>query len=284
MNRKKYFVIVMSAAFSILLFGFSTGSNNVLKDSLVGHWTFDGEGDIVIDNSDFESHGQLNGNPKIASGIVGKGCLELDGQGDFVEIVQNGETPSQLHNLAQGSISMWFKARSIPKGTSISPLFYYGNSTGCENMKDASNEGLVVEIAHGGISTESQGIYFTLFNSSCDYPTVCFDTHSDSHLDDVEGFIKPGEWYHFVAVVGENYNTGYLNGEEVSYRNYNFSSADASQFFSNALSHDRLWIGKGFWDYAKEIYFDGYVDDVRIYNVALNAKEVMKLYKLQNSN
>ena len=94
--------------------------------------------------------------------------------------------------------------------------------------------------------------------------------------------IKENEWYHFVAIVGENHNTGYLNGEEVDFRHYNFSDANASQFFKNAISHDRMWFGKGFWDFAKEIYFDGYIDDVRIYSIQLNAKEVKTLYDMRN--
>lgn len=195
----------------------------------------------------------------------------------------NGKTPSQFHNLHKGSISIWFKARSIPKETSISPLFYYGNLSGCENMKDASNEGLVIEIAHGKIRKESQGVYFSVFNNACELPTFCFDTHSEGHPENLQGLIKEGEWYHFVGVVGENYNTGYLNGEEITYRHYNFSNAEASQFFGNALSHDRMWFGKSFWDYANETYFNGYIDDIRIYDVPLNAEEVTSLYNLRYS-
>ena len=284
MNLKNYSVLITIPLVSILLFAFLSSPKNTLEESLVGHWTFEEEGNLAIERSAFKSHSELKGNPRKANGIVGKGCLELDGEGDYIEISEKGKTPSQYHNLDIGSISIWFKARNIPKGSSISPLFYYGNSNGCKNMKDASNEGLVIEIAHGGIKKESQGVYFTVFNNPCELPSICFDTHSESHLDDKQGLIKKGEWYHFVAVVGENYNTGYLNGEEISYRHYNFSNADASQFFKNALKHERMWIGKGFWDHAKETYFDGYIDDFRIYNVPLSTEEVKELYKMKNSN
>lgn len=101
MKRKEYLFITICITFSILLFGFSPGSINVLDDSLVGHWTFDEGGDIAIDFSGFESNGQLKGSPEITGRIVGRACLELDGQEDFVEILQNGKTPSHLHNLAQ---------------------------------------------------------------------------------------------------------------------------------------------------------------------------------------
>ena len=262
----------------------SSSTPHSTDEALVGHWTFDDEANLAKDHSPFKSNGTLKGSPKQAMGIIGKGCLELNGKDDYVEIIQDGKTPTQFQTLKQGSISIWFKARSIPKVTSISPLFHYGNANGCKNMLDASNEGLVIEVAHGIIRKESQGVYFTVFNNPCELPVLCFDTHSEPHLEDTTGIIEPNEWYHFVAVVGKDFNTGYLNGEEVSYRHYNFNNADASQFFGNAFSHDKLWFGKSFWDFGKEVYLDGFIDDLRIYNIPLNAKEVKDLYAMGTGN
>jgi hypothetical protein len=283
MYRIKYFFKILFFSFTVFLF-ISSSTISIPDEALVGHWTFDDEVNMALDNSRFESNGVLKGSPGRALGVIGNGCLELDGKDDYVEILKSGKTPSHFHNLKQGSISIWFKARSIPKGTSISPLLYYGNAKGCENMLDASNEGLVIEVAHGKIRKESQGVYFTVFNNPCKLPTLCFDTHSEPHLQDTKGIIKQNEWYHFVAVVGKDYNTGYLNGEEINFRHYNFSNADASHFFGSALSHDRMWFGKGFWDYGKETFFDGFIDDIRIYNAPLDAKQVKNLYDMRTGN
>ncbi len=289
MKLMNYLRIIIISTLSVLLFACSPSfkntvkSKNTMEKSLVGHWTFDEEDkSIVTDYSSFKSHGKINGNPERGIGIVGKGCLEFDGEGDYLEILEDGKTPYQLQNLDKGSISIWFKARNIPIESNILPVFYYGNRNGCENMLDASNEGLVIEIAHGGIFKESQGVFFTIFNNSCELPSICFDTHSDHHPEDKQGLIKEGEWYHFVAVVGENFNTGYLNGEEINYRKYNFNNEGAAQFFKDAQKHERMWIGKGFWNFAKETYFDGFMDDLRIYSKALNKEEVQKLYNLKN--
>jgi len=219
---------VISITLAILLsVAFTVPSNNKLDKSLVGHWSFDEqEGNIIIDHSTFKSNGEIKGLPKRVAGIIGNGCLELDGKGDYIEISENGKTPSQLNNLGKGSISIWFNARNIPVGTNILPVFYYGSKKGCANMKDASNEGLIISLAHGEIDHESQGIYFTVFNNPCEYPSICFDSQADNDPDNKQGLILEGEWYHFVAVVGENFNTGYLNGEEIHYRSYNFSDAE----------------------------------------------------------
>ena len=291
MRLMNYLEIVIISIVSILLFTCSSKLKNNLKfentmeESLVGHWAFDEEGkNDVIDHSNFKSHGKLRGNPKRGNGIVGKGCLEFDGKGDYLEILENEQIPSHLQSLDKGSISVWFKARNIPVATNILPVFYYGNKNGCENMLDASNEGLIIEIAHGDILKESQGVFFTIFNNSCELPSICYDSHSERHSKNKQGLIKEEEWYHFVAVVGKNYNTGYLNGEEINYRRYNFNNAYAAQFFKNAQKHERLWIGKGFWNFAKETYFDGFIDDLRIYSKALNKEEVKKLYNLTNED
>ncbi len=283
MNRTKYLFLALCYLVTLSIF-ISAKSLNTLDEALIGHWTFDNNDNLAMDSSPFGSDGILKGSPKQARGVVGNGSLALNGKDEFIEVLEGNKTPIQFHTLKQGSISIWFKARSIPKETSISPLFHYGNAEGCKNMLDASNEGLVIEVAHGKIRKESQGVYFTVFNNPCELPIVCFDTHSEPHLQDTNGIIEENKWYHFVAVVGSDFNTGYLNGNEVNYRHYNFNDKNASQFFGDALSHDRLWFGKGFWDYGKEVYFNGFIDDLRIYDIPLNANEVKDLYNMKTGN
>lgn len=276
-NKCKQILFLVIGSFFLVSFKYHRN----IDDFLVGHWAFEAKENLGLDSSTFSTDGIVRGNPKKAEGIIGDGSLNLDGKGDYLEITKNGEIPKHFQNLEFGSISIWFKARTIPKETSISPLFHYGNSNGCKNLKDASNEGLVIEIAHGKFSEKASGVYFTVYDKSCELPALCFDSHSDAHLEDVKGLIRENEWYHFVAIVGENYNTGFLNGEEIDFRNYNFSNAQASLFFANLISHEKMWIGKAFWDYAQETYFDGLIDDVRIYSVPLNEKEVKLLYSMK---
>ena len=185
MTLKKLSGIFAITLAIVISMAFILPPNNSMDKSLVGHWTFDEkEGNSIIDKSTYKSNGEIKGAPVRADGIVGNGSLELDGKGDYMEILENGKTPTHLKKLKKGSISIWFNARNIPVGSNILPVFYYGSQHGCDNMKDASNEGLVISLAHGEIDTESQGIYFTIFNNPCEYPTICFDSEPNEDEDD----------------------------------------------------------------------------------------------------
>jgi len=192
-------------------------------------------------------------------------ALEFDGVDDYVEVA---DLPP-VSSLGEGSISVWFRADNIPTVRGILPIFYYGSRDSCSNMFDAANRGLIVELGHSPVHYGSKRLYFTIFANGCSYPSFCYDSGDP---------ISQGEWHHFVAVVGESYNTGFLDGVEMNARRYNFGSSAYSQFFEDAVAHEVLWIGKGFWD-AEPVYFDGAIDDVRIYDRALSAQEVSEFYQ-----
>lgn len=247
----------------------SAGSDLILKpadgpsEGLVSHWAFDeGEGDVARDLSVNERDGSIRG--ATWSTGPGGGVLEFDGIDDYVEVA----SLPPVSSLGVGSISVWFRADAIPTGHGIVPIFYYGSRDSCANMFDAANQGLVIELGHSPIHYGSERLYFTIFANGCSFPSFCYDSGDP---------ISKGEWHHFVAVVGENYNTGYLDGVEMQNRRYNFGNGASSQFFEDAARHEVLWIGKGFWD-AEPVYFDGAIDDVRIYDHALSAQEVREFY------
>ena len=96
-NLSGIFAITLAIVISM---AFILPPNNRMDKSLVGHWSFDEkEGNTIIDNSSFKSNGEIKGVPKRADGIVGNGSLELDGKGDFIEILENGKTPTQINKL-----------------------------------------------------------------------------------------------------------------------------------------------------------------------------------------
>jgi hypothetical protein len=250
------------------------GKPDITK-GLVAHWTFDEEsGNIVEDSSEFGINGTVYG-ARWTEGRIG-GALDFDGIDDYVQIPNNeSHPPNNLKNNDQGSISLWFKCDYIPIDNGVAPLFQYGSKHPCDVINNA-NGGLIIELGHDPLHKQSKRIYFTFFSHGCElHPSLCFDSNEN---------LNEGEWYHFVAVVGYykdiGYNTGYLNGKEIINRHYNFGNAFTAEFFQDAAMHESLFLGKGFWN-KEVLYFDGIIDDVRIYDRPLSTEEINHLYHLE---
>lgn len=189
------------------------------------------------------------------------GALEFDGEDDCVSIGQY----RKLASLATGSISVWFKIYSVRIGECVQPVFYFGDPDG-----GADNSSLIIELGHFWPDRKTTALYFTIFGVPGQKPTFCFDSNVDLELD---------TWYHFVAVVGEGFNTGYLNGVEMTDRNYNFGGPNDTVFFDDVVHLGTCTIGKGwFANFDNPCYFDGKIGDVRIYRRALNGDEVAEIY------
>ena len=125
---------------------------------IVGHWPLDGN---VQDLSEYSAHGIVNGDPLQVDGVISQ-ALDFDGD-DYIEITLNGQNPAHLKELSTGSISMWFKTREWNIDSTMLPLFYYGRAEGCVDAFDATNEGLIIEVGHGGIFP-SENIFFTCYD------------------------------------------------------------------------------------------------------------------------
>ena len=254
----------------ILLFSNTLAIN--AQNGLVAYWSFDKmEDNTIYDSSPGENHG-TNYGATLVQGIIGN-ALSFDGTDDYVRIPKNGKSPPQAFSaLRKGSISVWFKADIIPTDYGIAPILYYGVEQQC-NFLDAANKGLIIELGHSPVYSGSESIYFTIWKNGCTYPSFCFDSYYA---------VSSGEWHHYVAVVGENFNTGYLDGVEMTERRYNYGNSSESQFFADAIAHEKMWLGKGHWDNTTQ-YFSGTIDELRIYDKALTSDEVLDLYGIHSS-
>jgi hypothetical protein len=249
------------------------------KNEVIAHWEFNEKsGNMIYDSSGNGFHGTILGNPEWTNGKIDD-ALEFDANGDYISISQNTtQLFSRLSKLGQGSISVWFRVDYIPVEHGIMPIFYYGSKNPCDNFFDAANQGLIIEVGHSPIHQASKRIYFTIWANGCTYPSFCFDSRNS---------INEGEWYHFVAVVGPDNNTGYLNGEEMVNRRYNFGNSHYSQFFEDAVIDEALWFGRGYWDAKRDpspVYLDGAIDDIRILSKPLSSEEVAEIYQEGSDN
>ena len=223
---------------------------------IVAWWNFGNpHGSVVLNRSG----GGMNG---INHGAAWEdGALEFNGVDDYVNVRQF----RKLGGLSTGTISVWFNAYTAKFGQYVQPLLYFGDADG-----GPDNTSMTIELGHFYPDRKTSAIYFTIFTVPGAKPTFCFDTLFDVELN---------TWHHFVAVVGENWNTGYLDGVELTGRYYNFGGPNDSVFLDEVPDPGVFTIGKGFFAYFTDpSYFDGSIGDVRIYSRPLGADEVVALY------
>ena len=221
---------------AILLFTYCSTIN--AQDGLVAYWSFDElVNDTIYDYSQNKNHG-TNYGATLVPGILGN-ALSFDGKDDYARIPEDGQNPPDLFStLGKGSISLWFKAKNIPVEYGIAPILYYGAEEQCDFF-DAANQGLIIELGHSPIYLGSEAIFFTIWKNGCTYPSFCFDSFVPVSSD---------QWHHYVATIGDNSNKGYLDGFEMTSRRYSFGDPYDSQFFEDAVAHEKMWLGKGYWD------------------------------------
>jgi hypothetical protein len=233
------------------------------EDGLVAHYRFsEGSGPTLYDYTPNQFDGAIN-NATWVTGPVYGSALSFNGSSGNVNPT-SAASLATIGDLGQGSISVWFYYRGIPAGNSISPIFYLGQK--------GYNNFLVIEVGHNAVGNEK--LYFTVASGGA--LRLCFDSATNLQKD---------RWYHFVAVVGPNGNTGYLNGAEMTARNYNSGTPSTVKFFADVPIKEVLGLGRGTTLPAKsnsQFYtFYGAVGETRIYDRPLTTAEVQALYGMQ---
>ncbi len=231
-----------------------------IESGLIAHWNFDHDTHgIIKDQSDNIFNGTAY-NISYKKGPIGNAAV-FNSPNDRIYIPDSSSIPpKQISDLKTGSISLWFKYQSV--GGNILPIFYYG-----ESETNTAHNSLIIEIGHSQ-NPANRRLYFTIVNQK-----FCYDSGENLEED---------RWYHFVAVVSNNGNSGYLNGKPLYGRHYNLGSDSTySDFFVDVPTNELLAIGYGRYGREDPFFtFKGGIDDVRIYNRTLSARDVEELYQL----
>jgi hypothetical protein len=222
----------------------------------------EGSGTIVGDATPKSYDGLIEGGAKWNVGVEGT-SLMFDGSG-LARFTQR-DMLNAVGTLRYGTISLWFYYEGILPGSEMVPLLYFGG-----NESRSSHNLLILEIGH----PENEFLYFTILRDNV--LLQCFDS-------DIP--IARNRWQHVAVVVSSKGNTGYLNGVELTGRHYNAGSPASTEFFASVPVRDMTSLAYGTTAIARGFrFFDGKLDDVRLYNRMLSGDEIRTIYNSVRSN
>jgi len=211
---------------------------------LVAHWTFDdGAGITAVDSSGNGHDGTLQGDPQWVAGMIGSGALSFDGSDGLVD-VGHDESLSMTDEL---TITVWVKVSDLS-------TFYFlvckqpsgtagDNYPGNYEFRIESNTG-ALQFGH----QETEGEQYIFYNS--------------------ETSITAEQWYHVAVVV--------TKGELVEFYIDGVSAGSSEQLINfGVLNDEPVRIGGRKDGYS---FFNGILDDIRLYDRALSAVQIQKMY------
>ena len=226
----------------------NTPITNKYTDGLVGHWTFNGE-DMdwasstaeALDRSGNSNNGDVIG-ASAAIGISGQG-LEFDGVDDYINVLDDDSLDMGTNDW---TISAWIKL-------------------------DMPISGLHIIAKKGATSPTGSPGYNFYYNADASVLKfgIATSTNRDVPVSSVIS-IEDNNWHHIVASADRG-GSLYFYVDASPAGSGDISSFDGSDITSNV----NFWIGT--WNGSGTL--DGLIDEVRIYDRALSASEILDLYQ-----
>lgn len=222
-----------------------------LQSGLVGHYTFSGN---AQDSSGNGNNGTVNGATLTTDRCgIPNSAYSFNGSSDYIDIGNAlGTNPNQY------SQSVWVR-------TTVS-----GNAPGGwgwvvlskRHANDGSDWGT---IAISGTAGNASCWYDDAFpNNGGSVSSVTFTAPNIQNLTD-------GNWHHVVGVRSGPLFTTYVNGVRELESTLTVDRSNGSTANMHVGNH-------GAWN----VFFNGDIDDVRIYNRALNQQDVVQLFNLES--
>jgi len=219
------------------------------KTNMIVHWKFDeGSGTTTKDSSGNSNNGKTN-STQWTSGVVGIGALSFDGKSSYVEMSDSGK----LSGFSKMTAACWFKAKAFDT-----------NETGYLISKDKQGDGID--------SNDSYALSLSATKSSKVqvYASVWSSSGSKNVGVPKEMELKTGQWYHAAFTYDGSTIKLYLDGTEIG----------SKQMSNSVNSNTSVPLRVGQCSGSRTRYFDGAIDDVRIYNGALSSNEIGSLFQM----
>lgn len=228
---------------------------------LVGYWSFDSPSSLGVDMSGESLDGLVIG-CEARPGIVGN-AMFADGD-DWIDLSESNATQA-IGQLNQGTLALWFRFDRQPDFAEVFPLFYVGTGAGGESSGYCE-----AEIGH---FNSVRNLYFTVLreiNNSQPAIPLCFKSTQELEI---------GQWYHFVATVGDGGNAGYLDGVPMA-RIFPFGNETTQAFFKSVIDKSVSWIGRGFLGSVDlDQFHEGMIDEIMIWDRPISSEEVTAIYE-----
>ncbi len=236
----------------------SSGVHRLLGSSLLAHWKMDEcDGTVVSDISGYGNQGDIIGTvPFQTDTPSGEGCsLYFDGTSS----VNCVETNFNWNYLQEMTISIWFKSNDILTRGIVGSRFWTGSG----------NRGRMFYRN----SSDPDGLwrwYIIYTNTNDEY----------SSLASLYNGLSMGKWHHSVLVIHPN-GDGAIYLEGIKHNDWatpaNFKNWNSAK--GGAEGDDLPFaIGRAGGVGYTSLSFFGSIDDVRIYDTALTAEEISRIY------
>jgi len=242
MKNRALKTLVFCVGMSTLLALCGTAWGN-LKSGLVAHWTFDESSGTIAHDSAGNNDGAIHG-AIWTSGQLGN-ALELDGFNDYVS-VQNSPA---LNITGDITVSAW--------------VYFERGGTG----QNGSEQAIVTKCVSNGARNNP----FDFRTDKATEPQLTLVRADPFEHDYVYStkHISIDEWHHVVAIVENNIPDFYVDGVITGKTVAAFTRTPTGN--TNPLLIGRRDDG---------LYFNGRIDDVRIYNRALTGQEIWQLHTI----
>ena len=246
---KKNILIILFLGFTV--FSFGQVPSYVPTNGLVGWWGFNGNAN---DESGNGNNGTVNGATLIADRFGNpNSAYDFDGVDDYISGAANSSL--DVSTTQTLSMSCWIKVLNFPP--------YNGTQTGLSRIFSLSNaEGTLVDQQYAlAINSDAQ-IYWL--------------AHGPSGFENNGGnislsILSVSTWEHIIMTYDGNSINFYLNGLLVFSKQESDSFLAANNSFFNITSLTNLPASN----------FNGTIDDIGIWNRALNECEIQDLYIAQ---
>lgn len=256
-----------------------TDAKNIVTDGLVSYWTFDQ--DDIIDNTVQDVWGENNativGTPEIVNGHV-KDALKFDGIKDYVNLTTLGDFGAKL---GFSTVEVWIKTDYKETWTTIFKTF----GDGCGN-----SENLIWGIDINRKSNDRRELFEPMFIFREDVIQLYISSTININgclVSSLSGEfpISDGEWHHLVyttKLVDENgaeWNERALFIDGTLNRISPFIPRAAKHQYKYVPFSEPVYLGAGNNRGRAEGFFNGIIDEVRIYDRPLTEAEIMRNYK-----